>query len=91
MSAVPETSAEAMNSGAMIAEYQKPRAICRPKIQAVMECSRIAAGRPTAASTPLSRSSRRASASGGAGAEREPAAAARRGRRACTPTRTSPR
>ena len=62
MSAVPETRAEAMNSGAMIAEYQNPRAICRPKIQAVMECSRIAAGSPTAASTPLSRSSRRASA-----------------------------
>ena len=63
MSPVPETSAEAMNSGAMIAEYQKPRAICRPKIQAVIECSRIAAGRPTAARTPFMRSSRCASAS----------------------------
>ena len=62
MSAVPETSAEAMNIGAMIAEYQNPREICRPKIQAVIECSRIAAGRPTAASTPLRRSSRRSHA-----------------------------
>ena len=62
ISAVPETSAEAMNSGAMMAEYQNPREICRPKIQAVIECSRIAAGRPTAARMPLRRSSRCASA-----------------------------
>ena len=41
----PETSAEVMNSGGMIAEYQNPREICSPKIQAVMECTRTAAGR----------------------------------------------
>jgi len=43
-SARPDTSAELMNSGGMIAEYQKPREICRPKIQAVMECTSTAAG-----------------------------------------------
>ena len=40
----PDTSAELMNSGGMIAEYQKPREICRPKIHAVMECTSTAAG-----------------------------------------------
>ena len=75
MSAVPETSAEAMNSGAMIAEYQKPRAICRPKIQAVMECSRIAAGRPDGREHALEPLVAPRVREGRAGAEREPAAA----------------
>ena len=48
-SANPETSAEQMNSGGMIALYQKPREICSPKIQAVMECTRTAAGSATQA------------------------------------------
>ena len=61
-SASPETRAEAMNIGAMMAEYQKPRLICRPKIQAVMECSRMAAGSATQASIDLARSSRPAPA-----------------------------
>ncbi len=54
----PETSAEAMNIGAMIDEYQNPRLIWSPKIQAVMECSKMAAGRATQASADLARSSR---------------------------------
>ena len=50
------SAVEAMKSGAMIAEYQKVRLICRPKIHAVIECSRIAAGSATHASAALSRS-----------------------------------
>ena len=57
-SASPDTRADAMNIGAMIAEYQKPRLIWSPKIQAVMECSRIAEGRAIQAITDFSRSSR---------------------------------
>ena len=57
-SASPDTSAEAMNSGAMIAEYQKPRLIWSPKIQAVIEWRRIADGRATQAIFDLIRSSR---------------------------------
>lgn len=40
----PETRAELTNSGGMMAEYQNPREICKPKIQAVMECTSTAAG-----------------------------------------------
>ena len=43
-SARPESMAEATNSGAMMVEYQPARAICRPKIQAVTECTRMATG-----------------------------------------------
>ncbi len=50
-SARPETRAELMNRGGMMAEYQKPREICRPKIQAVMECTSTAAGRVIQART----------------------------------------
>ncbi len=57
-SASPETRAEATNIGAMIAVYQNPRLIWRPKIQAVMEWSRIAAGSATQASLPFHWSSR---------------------------------
>ena len=37
--------ADTTNSGAMIAEYQPSRAISRPKIHAVTECTRMATGR----------------------------------------------
>ncbi len=56
---VPDTSADVMNMGAMIELYQKPRLIWSPKIQAVIECSMIAAGSAIHAITALARSSRR--------------------------------
>ena len=45
-SARPLSSADATKIGAMMAVYQA-RAICRPKIQAVTECTRIATGSAT--------------------------------------------
>ena len=47
-----------MNIGAMIELYQNPRPIWSPKIHAVMECSRIAAGSATQAMALFARSSR---------------------------------
>ena len=41
----PESIAEATKMGAMMAEYQPSFAICRPKIQAVTECTKMAQGR----------------------------------------------
>ena len=41
----PESMADTTNSGAMMAEYQPSRAISRPKIHAVTECTRMATGR----------------------------------------------
>ena len=41
----PESMAEATKMGAMMAEYQPSRAICKPKIHAVTECTRMAMGR----------------------------------------------
>jgi len=46
ISAVPERIAEVTNSGASSAVFQNGRANCRPKIHAVIECSRTAAGNP---------------------------------------------
>ncbi len=40
----PESMADTTNSGAMMAEYQPSRAISRPKIHAVTECTRMATG-----------------------------------------------
>ena len=55
----PESMALATKIGAMMAENQPSLAICRPKIQAVTECTKMAQGRAkrdtmaTARSAPL--------------------------------------